>query len=261
MSQLPYAELFAGHDAGAYTLPDELLHLRDTYLKVQAQPYPQPPENSWETIARLAVETVDAVHNGTKLPDPAAIEKARQDERVYQDVLDMMASCLDIAASRLREAVHALGLVVITDHLKPAHDRVWQEYRAAWRILQEHGDTEPRRLLSAPSKVRKASDQCDQLAEQYRHLRTARAALALRGFSCPDDPSGKYLSIRNYHQLSPSRLFNARPPWHDLSTRQFLGWHAANGGQLWMPTPDEQAKAVLDEAPDNSPLRRAGAGF
>lgn len=261
MSQtLPYADLFAGHDTGAYTLPDELVKHRDTYLQLQALPYPKPPENSWETIARIAAETVNAVHDGTKLPDPAAIEKARQAERVYQDVLDMMASCLDIAASRLREAVHSRGLAVITDHLKPAHDQLWQDYKTAWRTLQEHGDTEPRRLLAAPSKVRKASDQCDQLAEQYQTLRTARSTLALHGFACPDDPTGKYLAIRNYHQLSPSRLFNARPPWHGMNTRQFLGWHAANGGQLWMPTPDEQAQAVLDDAPETSPLRRA-AGF
>lgn len=257
---LPCPDLFDGYDAGAYTLPDELLKLRDTFHKVQAQPYPKPPENSWEVINRLSTETVDAVHNGKALPDAAQIEEARKAERIYQDIIDMMTACIDLAGERVRRGIHAHGMDIITSHLKPAHDTLWAEFKGAWRTLQEHGKTEPRHLLAAPAKVRKASDLCDLLVDRYTAIHTARGTLARMGFGCPDDPRGKYSAIRNYHELSPSRLATSRPPWFGLSTRHFLGWHATNGGDLWLPTPDEQAKAVKDEAPDNSLLKRA-AGF
>lgn len=256
---LPCPDLFDGYDSGAYTLPDELVKLRDTFLKVQARPYPEPPKNSWDVIAGLAVETVNAVHNGTALPDPSQIEAARKAERIHQDIIDMMGACIDLAATRLRSSIRDHGMDLITGHLKPAHDTTWSEFKGAWRTLQEYGKTEPRHLLAAPAKVRKASDTCDQLAARYGAIHTARGVLARLGFSCPDDPNGKYAAIRNYHELSPSRMAMSRPPWHGLSTRQFLGWHAANGGQLWLPTPDEQKRAVWTEAED-SPIKRA-AGF
>ncbi|MZE56156.1 hypothetical protein GTY86_33780 [Streptomyces sp. SID5770] len=256
---LPYPNLFDGCDAGAYTLPDQLLKLRDTYRAIEAQPYPDPPENPWDVIARLAEETVDAVQDGKPLPDPTQIEQARTAERVHEDVLTMMSGCLDLAAKRVRAGIQAYGAAIITDHLKPAHDKLWADFKAAWHTLQEYGQTEPRHLLAAPPKVRKASDTCDQLAAQYPVIHEARSILARAGFNCPDDPTGKYAAIRNYHQLAPSRLAMARPPWSGLSTRQFLGWHATNGGQLWLPTPDEQKDAVWAEA-DTNPVKRA-AGF
>jgi hypothetical protein len=49
----------------------------------------------------------------------------------------------------------------------------------------------------------------------------------------------------------------ARPAWQGLSARHYLDWMAEHGGQLWMPTPDEQRQALLDELPADSPLKRA----
>ncbi|MEV3988258.1 hypothetical protein AB0J57_05065 [Streptomyces sp. NPDC049837] len=260
MSQaLPFTALFDGYDAGYYSLPAEVIKARDTHAAIVAQPYPEPPESVVAVIERLAVETVDAVHAGTELPDVAQIGAARAAELQHQDVSVMLGYCKDIAVKRVQSAVHAHGLAAITDHLKPAHDETWQSFRRAWQTLLEHGQTEPRHLLAAPAKVRKASDTCDQLAERYVAIHTARGALARAGFTCPDDPNGKYVAIRNYHQLSPSRMAMARPPWFGLNTRQFLGWHATNGGQLWLPAPDEQKQAVWDEVADN-PVKRA-AGF
>lgn len=261
MSQaLPFTALFDGHDAGHYTLPSDVIKARDTHTAIVSQPYPEPPEPIGAVIERLAVETVDAVHAGTKLPDVAQIGAARAADLQHQDVSIMLSYCEEIAVKRVRSAVHQHGMDIITEHLKPAHEETWTGFKTAWRTLQEYGNTEPRHLLAAPAKVRKASDTCDQLAERYITIHTARGALARAGFNCPDDPNGKYAAIRNYHQLAPSRLAMARPPWHGLSTRQFLGWHTANAGQLWLPTPDEQKEAVWAEA-DTNPVKRAAAGF
>lgn len=256
--QLPCQTLYAGHDAGHYTLPEDVLKARETYRGVEAMPWPKPPRNPWETVADVATETVDAIHNGTKLPDVQRIEQARAAERIYQDALDMMGACLDLASQRAETTLREHSMGILTDHLRPAHDQTWQSYRDAHRTLQEYGETEPRRLLSAPSKVRKASDTCDLMADRYAAIREAYGDLRIRcGLACPDDPNGKYAAIRNYHQLSPSRLAMARPPWHAMSTRHYLDWMAEHGGQLWMPTPDEQRQALLDELPADSPLRQA----
>ncbi|MFF0746580.1 hypothetical protein ACFYVL_39945 [Streptomyces sp. NPDC004111] len=246
---LPCPKLYDGHAAGHYTLPDELVAVRATFDKVQAQPFPEPPENAWTVIQRVAVETVDAVQNGTPLPDPAQIEAARSAERVYQDVLDMMDQCKELATARARSAVgtHAIG--IITDHLRPAHDATVSAFTDAHQILNEYGEHAPRRLLSAPAKVRKASDTCDAMADRYAVIRAARMELwSARGIRCDTDPNGKYLFLRNHHGLFPIRLAMAKPPWADLNIRDYLGWMVDHGGQLWMPTPDEQAEAVADEA-------------
>ncbi|MGV9242196.1 hypothetical protein [Streptomyces sp. NPDC003710] len=247
--QLPCQTLYAGHDAGHYTLPADVLKARDTYRGVEAMPWPKPPRNPWETVQDVATETVDAIHNGTELPDVQRIERARAAERIYQDALDMMGGCLDLAVQRAETTLREYALVILTEHLRPAHEETWQTYRDAHRTLTDHGETEPRRLLSAPSKVRKASDTCDLMAERYTAIREGYDDLRIRcGLQCPDDPRGKYTAIRNYHELQPSRLAMARPAWQDMSTRHYLDYMAAHGGQVWLPTPDEQAQAVQAEA-------------
>lgn len=250
MTGLPFPELFRGHDAGAYTLPAELLAARDTFVKVAAMPFPTPPRNAWETVQDVAVATVDAVHHGTQLPDPAQIEAARAAERVHQDVLDMMDLCMRTAAGRVTTALHVDE--VILDHLAPAHDETWQTFKDAHRVLVEHGETEHRRLLTAPTKVRKAADTVDQAVERYILVRAGRSALTTR-MPCPDDPAGKYAAVRNYHEMHPTRMAMVRTAWHGLDSRRFLAWMADHGGQLWMPTTAQQAQAVQDEAHVASP--------
>lgn len=257
---LPCPKLYDGHDAGHYTLPDDVLKARETYQKIAAMPYPKPPRNSWETVNDVALATVDAVHAGTKLPDVQLIEQARQAERVYTDALDMMGACQDNAAQRARAALGEHAIAIITDHLRPAHDETWQAFQDAHQILNEYGEHQHRRLLSAPAKVRKAADTCDLMAERYAVITAARGELwTSRNIRCADDPTGKYTAIRNYHELHPTRMAMARPGWHGLDTRRFLMWMADRGGQLWMPTPDEQTQAVQAEVHLGQTFRRAAA--
>lgn len=259
--KLPCPNLFAGRDAGHYTLPDDVLKARDTHAQAVAMPYPKPPRNSWETVGDLAQATADALRDGTKLPDVNAIEQARQAERIYQDALDMMNEVLELTSKRAQRALTTHALVILTTHLRPALDETWKAYQDAHRILTEHGEHEPRRLLSAPAKVRKASDTCDLMAARYEAITAARTDMWISlGIRCEADPNGKYTHIRNYHELHQTRWANARTPWHGLTTRQFLDYMASHAGQLWMPTPDEQAHAVDAEAHIGNPMKRA-VGF
>lgn len=259
--RLPCTSLFAGHDAGHYQLPDDVLKARDVHAQAEVMPYPKPPRNAWETVHDIATSTADALRDGTKLPDVALIEQARQAERIYQDAIDMMGVVLETTSRRATDALRTYAPAILTGCLRPALDETWAAYQDAWRVLTEHGEHEPRRLLTAPTKVRKASDACDQLATRYEAITAARTDMWIRlGIRCDDDPNGKYTFIRNYHELHPTRWANARTPWHGLTTRQFLDWMATHGGRLWMPTPDEQAKAVEAEAHIGTPGKMA-AGF
>ncbi|MFE4701078.1 hypothetical protein ACFRIC_28865 [Streptomyces sp. NPDC056738] len=261
MPEIPCLKLYAGHDAGHYTLPDDVLKARDTYRGIEALPYPQPPRNSWETVSDTAEAIVDAVHAGKPVPDLDVIEKARAAERIYQDALDIMGQCQDMAKARTLATLREHALPTLTAHLRPALDETWKTYQDAYRTLIEHGETEPKRLLAAPAKVRKASDTCDLMAARYEAIAAARTDLWLSvRIRCEADPTGKYTFIRNYHTLHTTRWANVRTPWHGLSTRHFLDYMAAHSGQLWLPTPDEQAKAVEAEADLGNPVRRA-AGF
>lgn len=254
---LRHPQLFAGCDAGIYTLPADLLRLRDTYVKVSETPHPKPPLNAWEVINEVAAATVDAVHNGTPLPDAARIDQARADERVYQDVIDMMGICLQRAASSTHGYIAQHADEIISQHLAVAFDKMWQDFRDAWRLLREYGETEPRRLLDAPSKIRKAADTVEQAVAHFGALTAARTDLYVRGIRCPEDPNNYHGSIRNYFTVFPNRMRSARTPWHGMSTRLYLGWHADHGGELWMPTPAEQAKAVKAESDLGNPIRFA----
>lgn len=259
--QLPCPNLFAGRDAGHYTLPDEVVKARDTHQAAAAMPYPKPPRNSWETVGDVATATADALRDGTKLPDVDQIEQARKAERIYQDALDMMGIVLETTSKRATEALRTHAPAILTGCLRPALEETWAAYQDAHRVLTEHGDHEPRRLLNAPAKVRKASDACDQLATRYEAITAARSDMWIRlGIRCEADPNGKYTFIRNYHELHVTRWANARTPWHGLTTRQFLDHMAASGGRLWLPTPDEQAQAVEAEAHLGNPMRKA-VGF
>ncbi|HET9383109.1 MAG TPA: hypothetical protein VFP69_20085 [Streptomyces sp.] len=259
--RLPCPQLYTGHDNGHYTLPDDVVKARDTHVAAAAMPWPEPPRNAWQTVQDVAVATADALHDGTKLPDVAAIEQARQAERIYQDALDMMGAVLETTSSRVKSALRTHAPAILTACLRPALDETWTAYKDAHAVLIQHGQTEPRHLLDAPAKVHKASDTCDQLAARYEAIAAARGEMWLQlGIRCDADPTGKYTLLRNHHALHPTRWANARTPWHGLSTRQYLNWMAQHGGQLWMPTPQEQSKAVDDEAEVGNPMRRA-AGF
>lgn len=261
MPSLPCLKLYAGHDAGHYTLPEDVLKARDTYRGIEALPYPQPPRSPWETVNDTAAAIVDAVHAGKPVPDLDVIEQARAAERIYQDALDIMDQCKDMARQRALGTLREHALPTLTAHLRPALVETWQTYQDAYRTLVEHGQTEPKRLLAAPAKVRKASDTCDLMAERYEAISSARNDLAITlKIRCDADPTGKYMMIRNYHTLHTSRWANVRTPWHGLTIRRFLDYMASHGGQLWMPTPDEQAQAVDAEADLGTPLKRA-AGY
>jgi hypothetical protein len=259
-TSLPCPDLFHGQAQGAYTLPDELLKLRDVHAELLAEPWPVPPRSSWQITGELATATVDALYAGQPLPDPAQIEQARAQERIREDTIELLALAQEIAARRVQGCIRERALDIITGHLAPALDKTWQAIQDACATLAKHGDNEPRRLLSAPAKVRKASDDLDQLAETYGTIRAGRQALWAIGIRCPEDPGDRYATLRNRDELAPSRMAMARVPWHGLTTRQTLIMWAERGAQPWMPTPDEQARAVA-EAIANGPGHYKAVGF
>ncbi|MBN6051313.1 hypothetical protein JYK22_05155, partial [Nonomuraea sp. RK-328] len=245
-TSLPCPALFHGAANGAYTLPDELLKLRDVHADILAEPWPVPPRSSWQLTQELAVATVDALYTGQPLPDPAQIEHARAQERIREDTIELLGLAQEIAARRVSAYIREHAHHIITGHLAPALDKTWAAIRDAVTTMNKHGDTEPRRLLAAPAKVRKASDDLDQLAETYLTIRAGRAALWNAGIRCPEDPSERYAHLRNHDQLHPSRMAMSRPPWHNLNTRQTLIYFAEHNADVWMPTPDEQARVVAE---------------
>ncbi|MBB6343775.1 hypothetical protein FHU36_000284 [Nonomuraea muscovyensis] len=258
-NSLPCPDLFHGAAQSAYTLPDELLKLRDVHAEILAEPWPVPPRSSWQLTQELAVATVDALHAGQPLPDPAQIEQARAQERIREDTIELLGLAQEIAARRVAACIREHANQIIAGHLAPALDKTWAAIREAVTTLHKHGDTEPRRLLSAPAKVRKASDDLDQLAETYLAIRAGRAALWNQGIRCPEDPNNRYAYLRNHDELHPSRMAMARPPWHGLNIRQTLIYFADHNAEVWMPTPDEQARVVAEViANRNTPYKAVG---
>ncbi|MFC4535685.1 hypothetical protein [Sphaerisporangium dianthi] len=258
--RLPAPALFDGHARGAYTLPDELLKLRDVHTKLTNEPWPVPPQSSWELTGQLATATVDALYAGAPLPDPADIERARAAERVRADTIELLGMALEIAARRVSSCIREQSEQIITGHLAPALDATWQGIREAVGVLHQHGEDEPRRLLSAPAKVRKASDQLDQLAETYTVIRAGRQAMWSMGIRCIEDPGDRYATLANFDDLHRTRMAMSRTPWHGMSLRQTLIYFVDHAAQPWMPTPEQQAAKVA-EAIANGPHKLKAVGF
>jgi len=83
------------------------------------------------------------------------------------------------------------------------------------------------------------------MADRYHALAVARLELwTSRGIRCEDDQRGNYTLLRNYHELHQTTLVTARHAWAGLDTRDYLFWMVDHGGDLWMPTPDEQTEAA-----------------
>ncbi|MFE2868773.1 hypothetical protein [Embleya sp. NPDC059259] len=246
---LPCPNLFAGHDAGLYRLPDHITDPRRAHAaladpRAAAEPDMPPPDRLAET---LALETIDALSAGRDRPDTTAVDRARTAWQQHDDDLDVIRRAreqvADIVTSRIRGDAERL----ILDTLAPAHDQAVNDFAGAWATLLGHGQTNPAQLISAPARIRKAAARVDQATDTYRAMWSVRHDLDAIGIRCADDPHGQYAAIRNPRDLVGPHAPLGRAPWRNLDTRAFLAWMTEHDGRLWMPTIDEQAQAAQAE--------------
>ena len=231
-----HANLFAPCERGEYSLPANLLAMREGIARLDAEPRPVIVTDLDER-ARLIEDTLTAAVDGGPLPDTAAIQSARARAIEANDRHDIITHATLGLTSRLGSEIAAAGDEIITSHLRPALEALIAEMTATLAITGEYND-EPASALTASTKVRTAFAALPGLRAGFDMLGSARRVIETCGYRPVKDVDNEFGQIRNVNELrTPGlRQHGAKPPWAEGG----VSWLIRNGGQLWMPTADEQ---------------------
>lgn len=243
MSAQLFPRLFAGHDAGIYTLPDELLAARDVATRLDKLA-PRDATDPEHVIDDLVAATLAAAATDAGLPDCSGIAEARQQRQITEDAGQVWRYASEQAAQRVTSTVHSGAARIMVEHLQPAYAAVTEGLAAAFAASRQYGS--PSELLLAPPKVRQAAASIDALCEKYEAIRGGRGDLIWSvNYRATDDEDGEFAEVANANELwvrpRNRNLGNASsPPWPTSSTRAKLEWLLSHGAELWLPSPIEQ---------------------
>lgn len=243
MSARNFPRLFAGHDAGIYSLPDELLAARDVATRLDKMAPPDAPEPE-VVIDELVAATLSAAATDAELPDCSGVSAARHQRQITEDAGQVWRYASEQAAQRVTSTVHSGAARILVEHLQPAYAAVTEGLAAAFAATRQYGS--PSELLLAPPKVRQAAASIDALCEKYEAIRGGRGDLIWSvNYRATDDEDGEFAEVANADELRPRpqhrNLGNASsPPWPTSSTRTKLEWLLRHGAELWLPSPIEQ---------------------
>jgi len=261
-------KLFAGRDAGHYTLPEEVLAARERVDTFARATWPVP---SWPDALAALQEAVRAVATGVPL-DPRAVEAAVAANAGHDVFGTHIPLARRLAAEELAED---LDLVVadrqeqiIVDHLRPALAETMQTVEAAAKAAPPEvllaGDT---LLLSAKEPVRKAALALDGAAIRYHAIRTGFGVLRQLGDRPERDAADYFSEIQNLNELWPghrSKVPEHRPPWPTDPRGRMLWLHTA-GATPWLPLASEQDALFMttygDEAEQRATVSRQWSEF
>lgn len=251
--------LFAGHDAGGWTLPDELLASRravDTLTAASRYGLTEPAARD-----ALDAATVAAARNGDPLPDPSPVLDARRADEAAQIVLDIAQQAGEREAERLVALAVDLGDEVVREHLRPALDAALADGRKAYATYSDVG-SDAHELLTAPAKVREAFLAIEEPARRCAAVRAARGDLLTAGYQAALDQTdriGYFGLFRNADAvwtLGYDQRGSLNPPPWPSDPRELFVWILSGSAQPWLPTVDEQdqawsayAEATRAEAP------------
>lgn len=250
--------VYDGADAGAYKLPADVTAARRALAHAEAFPDPAPVDVD-TARAGLVTEYVKAATSGAKAPTTAAV------------VTKASAAAVDAAELRtaLAAAVNRLGrerdsLVVssaeriISDHLRPAHDKAVAAAEDAVAVIDATG-ADPLEVLAANEIVvaeglRAARTGLDTGRRRYAAVLTARGAL-VRAIGGPSvDVGGLFAWATNGDEVT-HRNAAAPPPGPTDPLGHFV-WRITGPAKLWCPTVTEQdARHGAVHADDPGPNR------
>lgn len=234
------ARLFAGYDAGHYTLPERLVNLRDALTRLAAMPQlvePPHPDTVWPELVRQAAAEFAA---GKPVLDPSKrMASARAAVVAYQEQGQIRAEVERTLTEALDGSIRGAADEVIRDHLQPALIPVRDAMEEAAKRLPLNANTAD--VLAADEKAREAWLRLDKAATQYDALRTA---WSLYGQQTEHDQFGEFAEFANLRDLWPTfgrqQLQESVVPWPTSSTTARLLWLAHHGARLILPTPAER---------------------
>jgi len=236
------AHVFAGAEAGVYTLPERISDARAALDRLDAEQERLTKVPAVAHDAALVDEITEAAKAGKKFPNPDQLAQAEQNRRARDTYNAALNQARELLEDNLENAVVGSAELLITESLRPVLGEVMAEATDLAAALAGHG-TDHRALLGAPEPVRQARLRFDHVATRYLALRNAQTALS--GFSPPADEGGRFAELRNFDTLTAGY----RPgvlPWPTDNTVAKLVWFAQHDADVWMPTVTERQARFAD---------------
>ena len=235
-----------GQAVGHYTLPDALLAAHDDVARIAGLALP-----AYQQIhfADAGCGLVDAAARGEE-PDVAGLLDelrgvvAEADARRLAELA--LVEAREVATTRLVSAVRATADETITGHLRPAHDEILEQARAAVADLDGHPPV-PAELINASAKIRGAYGRLGDLAHRLDLVRRARSTIiGITGQTATHDVNGLFSGFAN-----PLVFWGGQPPPAmaripaPVDPIPRLAWLVGDGaaGEPWLPTIAEQDAA------------------
>ncbi len=255
------AGIFAGYDAGHYTLPAGLLAHRDGIARIKAAHALANKEafaaDPGAVRSRLARMIPDAARKGDLPKGWVADLRAAQDTQVRAGTeAAVLDEALGLAENQLVRAVDDLADEVITGHLRPVLADILAKIRKA---TQSAGDVPwemPRLLARAPKNVRDAFASVEEEAERYSVIRRAQFTCHLVTAAVEEDAWFLMSEIRNLPLLWPqyaSRVPAIAPPWPKDGNARMV-WLTRPEVEVWMPTTVDLNDAYMSFARGRQPF-------
>lgn len=247
----PLGPLFAGRDAGRWTLPDDVLTLRAGLDRLLSTPEPEVVDEG-SLHARLVSDTAAAAVRGEDVPDVAPLVDAARSREALTVHRRVIGGAIETLAGELHAQVADDPDAILVGHLRPAFDHLVGELRTAVATFTKYGATAGE-LLKAPDKARAAYLAVGDLSARWAALSAARSALASVGCVATADEASLFGLVRNAHAFTD--MTRSRPvskiadglPWRSLSGSEWLLWFGTHhDADVWLPTPGEQDERYLE---------------
>ena len=251
-----FRPLYAGADAGHYTLPAAVLDALQVVRALEQFQSEQSDATAPAAREALADAIVAAARAGRPLPSGAVYLKAEEADRAAEARASVLAEVIERRTMALATVTSGNALTIITDHLAPALSETLEEARPAVAALEPFDMSGPERMVNAADDVRASYAVLCDLAERYRAIRAARNVY--RDELKPDyDTAGEFGELRNLAAVHPEfRRPQVPKPWPADPTAR-LAWLVSSPAKPWMPTPAEQDEMWLAAYGDAAKERAA----
>jgi len=231
-----YGHVFAGHDAGHYTLPTSILDSRASLKTLEAVDLPAPPN---EGQARQ--QLVDAFRTQAGKPKPSwpngeAVVQAQQAAMAHAALVEAKRAAVEQATESFALLVGDSAHQIICEHLRPALEELLPVARDAALATADTTD-DTNMLLRMREEYRDAWFTLDKLSTRLAALRGAQEALHRDRITW--DARGEFFEMRNFKSLWPNPN-HGQPPWAGMSSRARLRYLLTSSADLWMPTATER---------------------